>query len=129
MPGAPGLSAGAFDSARTDGRALGSTPSSTWVDSGLKSELLVSAMIRTVVVGASVEVCRIGVDAKAGVPVCCRWDGTDGGCGFLTGTWPTASRSLPSGVYSVVKCTGCIGAAGAEKVDQRLEYGMYDNWK
>ena len=108
---------GAFDSARTEGRLLGSTLSSTLVDSGLASELLVSAMDCMAVVGASPKVCCIGVEDRTNVPVCCRWGGADGGWGFLTGGWFTASRSLPSGVYSVVKCTGCIGAAGAGRLD------------
>ena len=125
IPGALGLRAGAFDNARTEGRVLGSTPSSiTLVNSGLTSGLLVSEIVCTVIIGASPEVCCIGVEgctAKAGV---LAWDGADGGCGFLTGVWFTASRSLPSGVYSVVKCTGCIGAAAADAgmLDQSLEY-------
>jgi len=75
IPGTLGLRPGAFDSARTEGKVLGSTPSSTLEDSGLISELLRSAVVCTVVVGASPEVCCIGVEdraAKAGVPVCCR---------------------------------------------------------
>ena len=39
----------------------------------------------------------------------------------MTGEWFTASRSLPSGVYSVVRCTGCIGAAGAGRLDRIRE--------
>ena len=123
---------GAFDSARTEGRVLGSTPSSILADSGLISELLVSAVACTVGVVASPEVCCIGVEdcaAKAGVPVCCRWDGVDGGWGLLTGVWFTASRSLPSGVYSVVKCTGCIGGAGTERSDQRVEQDAQNDEK
>ena len=133
IPGALGLRIGAFDSARTEGKVLGSTPSSTTlVDSGLASELLVSAMVCTVAAGASPEVCWIGVEGRATKVGGLVWDGANGGgWGFLAGVWLTASRSLPSGVYSVVKCTGCIGATGAAgavgaggagRLDQSLEY-------
>lgn len=88
-----------------------------------------SATVCMITVGASPEVCCIGVEGRAAKAGVLDWDGTDAGWGFLASVWFTASRSLPSGVYSVVRCTGCIGAtaaaaaaAGAGRLHQSLEY-------